>query len=618
CGQMVFADRLSDIRLHEDMTRLVLFIDMQGPDCFSELLSHLQAAVQVARGKRLLVTIAHAPDGAEGWSALLQGPRLVVPAEHPNLTLRTLELSPQSSIEALRAALVALQEESGCFALRGPYLWRKHLVPVAAPAAPVADAFAAGTHLVLGGTGGIGQHLVGALAAAAPSRIILVSRSIGEGSLTDCAARMMGGSEIYQLRADIADPMAMKALAAGIKARFGQLASVYHCAGVAGSGLLMQHDTADFAHHVRTTLNGLDNIETVLMPLAPERIVLAASMSAQFGVAGQSDYSAGHAFATQWAERMAADYPAVQVTAICWPTWAETGLAAGLGPMSETLADYAVTPSEGIALLKRVLALGLPAVQVCPVPPAAVEKALGERARPTSRAGGQEQACSVQEAFCRVLGIDRLGEEEDFFDHGGDSLSALDLLDLLQVIAPAPLHLSDVMQNPTGGGIKRLLAGAEHAPVGSTLLPIRSGQRAQVVCVAPIGGDISGYRDISVRLADGIGLLALRDPVFLGERQQSRSVADLAARYLADLDGMVPKVLVGWSFGAMVAFQIASDLQHAGRTVPKLGLIDPPAIGHHASDGLPLETVVAHELASLGASRSPDQEPGFRDSMALA
>ncbi|MCX8508884.1 MAG: thioesterase domain-containing protein, partial [Rhodobacteraceae bacterium] len=77
-------------------------------------------------------------------------------------------------------------------------------------------------------------------------------------------------------------------------------------------------------------------------------------------------------------------------------------------------------------------------------------------------------------------------------------------------------------------------------------------------------------------------------------------------------------VLVGWSFGAMVAFQIASDLQHAGRTVPKLVLIDPPAIGHHASEGLPLETVVAHELASLGASRSPDQEPGFRDSMALA
>jgi thioesterase domain-containing protein len=109
------------------------------------------------------------------------------------------------------------------------------------------------------------------------------------------------------------------------------------------------------------------------------------------------------------------------------------------------------------------------------------------------------------------------------------------------------------------------------------------------------------------KLAGRIAVQGLRDPVYFEQAPEQRDVTDLAKRYLDNLNGQVPRVLVGWSFGAMVAWQMAHHLQSKGVEPPRLVLIDPPAIGFHAASGLGADAVLARELRGVPAANGQDQ-----------
>ncbi|KOG87425.1 hypothetical protein ADK38_25500, partial [Streptomyces varsoviensis] len=57
--------------------------------------------------------------------------------------------------------------------------------------------------------------------------------------------------------------------------------------------------------------------------------------------------------------------------------------------------------------------------------------------------------------FRQVLGIEEDVADPDFFEHGGDSLAAVELVSLIENTFGVALPLEDVFETPTPGGLAR-------------------------------------------------------------------------------------------------------------------------------------------------------------------
>ncbi|MFF9901020.1 amino acid adenylation domain-containing protein [Streptomyces longispororuber] len=203
--------------------------------------------------------------------------------------------------------------------------------------------------------------------------------------------------------------------------------------------------------------------------------------------------------------------------------------------------------------------------------------------RPASRGPRgpyEEVLCTL---FAEVLGLGRVGAEESFFDLGGHSLLATRLLARVRAVLGGDLTVLDLFQAPTAAGLAdRLAAGARHDPL-SPLLPLRTGAgRPAVFCVHPAAGIGWSYAGLLGHLDADIPVHGLQARGLTDAAATGRSWRDMVEDYVERIRSVQPEGpyrLVGWSFGAVVAHLMATELQAAGDRVDLLALLDgyPPA-----------------------------------------
>jgi len=181
-----------------------------------------------------------------------------------------------------------------------------------------------------------------------------------------------------------------------------------------------------------------------------------------------------------------------------------------------------------------------------------------------------------------VLGVASVGVRDDFFALGGHSLSAVRLLARIEQEQGRQLPLAAFFRAPTVEQLARLLRQHE-SPSAASLVAIRTGgTRAPLFCVHPAGGNVLSF----VALADALGpdqpLYALQSRGLEGGEEPLTRVEEMAARYLAEVRAAVPHGpynLAGWSFGGLVAFEMARQLRRQGEEVALLALLDTRAPG---------------------------------------
>lgn len=187
---------------------------------------------------------------------------------------------------------------------------------------------------------------------------------------------------------------------------------------------------------------------------------------------------------------------------------------------------------------------------------------------PTSREG---LAAAVAGAWREVLGAPP-GDEADFFAAGGDSLRAIRLVRLLERELGRALPLTLLSEAPIFAGLcARLQRGAP--PAVKVLL--KPGVGRPVFFVPGIGGQVA-------ELFATVRRLNYPGPVYgLQARGSGRglpqvSVEAMARGYLREIHGCGegPWHLCGYSFGGLVAFEMARQLQEAGETPGLVGLFD--------------------------------------------
>lgn len=176
-----------------------------------------------------------------------------------------------------------------------------------------------------------------------------------------------------------------------------------------------------------------------------------------------------------------------------------------------------------------------------------------------------------------VLGISPIGAEDDFFDLGGHSLLAVRLFSRIETVFGRDIPLAEMLQARTVRSMARLLEAPKGKREWKCLVRINVvGNRPKVFIVHGGGGNVLCFARLAARLTDYdvYGLQALG----LDRRHLPQlSVRGMAERYAAEIREEQPHGpfrIVGYSFGSIVAFELALLLQASGEEVGFLGLLD--------------------------------------------
>jgi acetoacetyl-CoA synthetase len=215
---------------------------------------------------------------------------------------------------------------------------------------------------------------------------------------------------------------------------------------------------------------------------------------------------------------------------------------------------------------------------------ASVRKVLSD-AEPTEDSPGEDPLVdAVRRAFADVLGRRSVPRHANFFDLGGTSRQCMTLLRRLRLDLRRPVTLDAFLADPSVEG----LAEALQRPAGesSRFSVLREGHdegRPTLYLVHGVYGDVDAYRSTLEHLVTDMRVVGI-EAALTHDDGSPKTVPELAAEHVEALQSFQPTgrlCLVGYSFGGLVAFEMARQLAAAGRTPDQLVLLDvrPPKAG---------------------------------------
>ncbi|MFC3650597.1 amino acid adenylation domain-containing protein [Dyella humi] len=180
----------------------------------------------------------------------------------------------------------------------------------------------------------------------------------------------------------------------------------------------------------------------------------------------------------------------------------------------------------------------------------------------------------------QVLGVERVGLHDNFFQLGGDSLSAVEMIARFPEHFGMELPLASLFGGAsTIAGLAAYLqrAEAKSDPLGA-VLPLRVSHRERpLFCIHPALGLSWAYTGLLRYLDDKLPVYALQSNGLRGGVSLPGNIAQMAADYLTQIRRIQPEGpyrLLGWSLGGLIAHEIAAQLQAHRQQVEFLSLLD--------------------------------------------
>jgi amino acid adenylation domain-containing protein len=563
--------------------------------------------------------------------ATILGPVRVIAQEYDQISCRSVDvvLPIAGSKEHKRLIAQLLREvcqksPAKILAYRGGHRWIQTFEPMRLErrAAPTPQLKTAGVYLITGGLGGIGLAIAHYLAQTVQAKLILTGRStlpdhrlwqqwlVDHDEFDAISAKIKKiqqlealGSEVLVVSADVTNYLQMKQAIATASRHFGQINGVIHAAGVPGGGIiqLKTHEAAEkiFAPKVQ----GIVVLEDIFQNFALDFMILCSSVESILGEFGQVDYVAANAFLDAYAQSQPAPYHFT--LSINWDAWQETGMAVAAVQSSQhhnglINLETAILPHEGIEAFDRLIGSGLSQVTM------STRDLLARIARVTtspipistdlagSYAAETLSTCSeltqldqrprdqlertIAQVWQKALGMEHIGREDNFFELGGDSLVAVQIVTQLKKTLGENLPLATFLQAPTIQELAALLDQKEQSFSWSSLVPLQPhGTKPPLFCVHPIGGNVLDYFLLAQHLGQQQPVYGLQSLGLDGKQKPFHRVEDMASYYISEIRTLQPDgpyFLAGYSFGAMVAFEMAQQLQTQGHRIGLLAFLD--------------------------------------------
>ena len=208
---------------------------------------------------------------------------------------------------------------------------------------------------------------------------------------------------------------------------------------------------------------------------------------------------------------------------------------------------------------------------------------------------GQESRAAAELRLClmwqQVLGRDKIGASDDFFELGGDSLAATVLAAEIEATFGVPFSLTDIMNFSTVA--KQALAISEDCSVPTLRLPphcvlARAGGLQSPVFIVHGAWGFSFFRRAFI---DEVGhdrsVYLFQYPGLDGRSRPPGTVEEIAKLYVGtmqEIQSCGPYYLVALCAGSFIALEMCNMLVKAKLKIARLILIDPHPEPHPEQD----------------------------------
>jgi len=184
----------------------------------------------------------------------------------------------------------------------------------------------------------------------------------------------------------------------------------------------------------------------------------------------------------------------------------------------------------------------------------------------------------IARIWSEVLGVWPMGVRNEFFELGGDSLLALELITRLEGLSRKSLPLPLLLGAATIERQAAILRDADWSPSWPTVATLQPhGDGPGFFCVPAPGTGVLALMPLARRLGGEHPFFGLQPPVLDTAEPPLRSVdklADYFVRAIREVQGRGPYFLGGASFGGVVALAIAQQLRLEGEKVALVALLD--------------------------------------------
>lgn len=176
------------------------------------------------------------------------------------------------------------------------------------------------------------------------------------------------------------------------------------------------------------------------------------------------------------------------------------------------------------------------------------------------------------------LGIDTVGVYDDFFELGGHSLMAVKVLNQLEKETGKRLPMATLFEHSTVEAMALMLKMDAKSITWDSLVPIKPhGHKMPLYIVHGAGLNVLFFNTLAKNMDPEQPVYGLQAKGLNGIDQPLEKIEDMAAYYISEIVGQNPKgpyALAGFSFGGIIAFEMAKQLKAMGKEVKMLAMFD--------------------------------------------
>ncbi len=464
-----------------------------------------------------------------------------------------------------------------------------------------------GNYLITGGLGDVGLYIAEYLSGNGPVNLLLMNRtpfpavSEWDRILDDNGHKLYGtinrlknilsaGSNLHIIQCDISDSAQFNERLISVIGSTGTLHGVIHAAGERGvflpiiQGSLREHELP-FKTKIFGTLNVLRSIQSY----QPDFVILFSSVSSLIGRIGYASYCAANSFLDTVA--FSHEYP-FPVYSINWDSWENTGLrkrivsqhfGSRMSPVQSSMSpetalrgfhSFLRSPSLNVVISHQDI-------------PQLVDQLLDaglEKYDTTDSSGSVAATNTVEKSkyilndiWKNVLHQTRFSSTDNFFDIGGDSLSAVKVVIEIESVFQVSFPITTFFRYPTIEMLAEKINDNLSLLNKSSLFDIHNGasEKAPVLLISP--GNVEFFSELVNALSTDHPVFVIKFPGIDGTIDAKRTIEEIALYIISELSKnrtFTRCYVCGYSMAGIIAIELARQYNARSVSVPCTILFD--------------------------------------------